>query len=125
MITDHAYRPRVGFHEDFCGCGVARCLHAGESPLNDGPVRSAVERQQERIRELEALVVSLQTACARAEREAAENHARSLEHQRRRIGLEERLEEVMYSRDLLRDRLSNLDELAREMLRRLRALDNR
>lgn len=44
----HQWNPDVGY------CRRKRADHAGESPLNDGPVRSTVERQQERIQELES-----------------------------------------------------------------------
>lgn len=68
MIT-HAFVPPPGLG-DFCQhqhiwdggvfvCSHKRADHEGESRLGDGPVRSTIERQQERIRKLEAEVVAL------------------------------------------------------------------
>lgn len=115
MRADHAYVPS-GYGDcavlDARGhhCYVLRADHPGESRLSDGPVRDTVDRQKERIENLEAELRQLPSLSYVKRLESGLCHY---------ARLAERMEEVMYSRDLLRERLSNLDTLARQVSERI------
>lgn len=137
MITDHRFESVYGTEtcthrtsSDRPVCGAKWTAHAmggspGSSSLGDGPVRSTVERQQERIKELEAENAQLTFNLWMAKLDLGRAKIQQAIADVADTDREDELERVKAERDMAWDRLALLDELAREVARRLRALDNR
>lgn len=102
-LADHPYEAGIAGPEGtlcwkrtpdgYC-CPHPRREHPGESPQQDGPVRSTVERLQE-------------------------ENAKLIEERENALDM---LERTRYERDLLRERLNHLAILAREVSERVTSL---